>query len=88
MWQENVGFEAIYSLRYEQGSRISTAGCAMRKTDQDISNYSVLKSITLTRGYASLKKVYTSMVSHRYQPKEIIFDLISAFYHFFHIYIF
>ena len=44
--QENVGFEAIYNLRYEEGSRISTAGCRMRKTDQDISNYSVLMSIT------------------------------------------
>ena len=56
--KKNVGFEAICSLRYEQGSRISTAGCGMRKTDQDISNCSVLRSITLTRGCLSLKKVY------------------------------
>ena len=56
--QENVGFEAIYSLRYNQGSRISTVGCGMRKTNQDISNYSVPKSITLTRGCSSLQKIY------------------------------
>ena len=45
-----IGFPQFYSLRYKQGLRISTACCGMRKTDQVISSYSVLKSIALTRG--------------------------------------
>ena len=35
-------------------SRISTAGCRMRKTDQDIGDYSVLNSIALTRSCSLL----------------------------------
>ena len=45
-----IGFPQFYSPRYKQGLRISTACCGMRKTDQDISSYSVLKSNALTRG--------------------------------------
>ena len=38
-----IGFPQFYSLRYKQGLGIPTACCGMRKTDQDISSYSVLK---------------------------------------------
>ena len=44
--------ENIWST-LQTGLRISTAGCRMQKTDQDISDYTVLKSIFLTRGCSS-----------------------------------
>ena len=70
MCQENVGFEAILvlvfsqfcSLCYIKGLRISSAGCGMRKTDQDVSNRSVLKSIVSTRYCSSLVKIYISRI--------------------------
>ena len=48
----SIGFSQFYSLRYKQGLKISAASCVMRKTDKDISSYSVLKSIALARGYS------------------------------------
>ena len=48
-----IGFPQFYSLRYKQILRISTACCGMRKTDEDIGSYSVLKSIALTGGDCS-----------------------------------
>ena len=53
--QENDGYEAIYNLRYRQGSGMSTAGYGMQKTDQDIGNYPVLKSIAFTCNCSSLE---------------------------------
>ena len=52
---KSIYFSQFYSLRYKQGLRISTAGCGMRNTEQDVSNNSVLESIALTRGGSSLE---------------------------------
>ena len=54
MCQENIGFKTVYSLRYKKGSRISVAGRKTQKTDKDISNYPLLKSLSLTCGCSSL----------------------------------
>ena len=44
----------FYRLCYKQGLEISKAGCGMRKADKDISTYSVINSIELTRRCSSL----------------------------------
>ena len=49
----NVGFSQFLSLRYKQRLKILTASCGLLKTDQDISKYSVLKSIALSHGCLS-----------------------------------
>ena len=40
-------FSTVLHPCYKQGLRISTASCGLRKTDWDISQYPVLKSIAL-----------------------------------------
>ena len=67
-WQENVDLEAMsihfsqfYNLCCKQGLRVATAGCGMWSTDQNISNYSVLEGIPLTRSCSSLD-YFTSLV--------------------------
>ena len=64
-----LAVEATYSLRYKQGSRISTTGCGMRKTDQDmhVCNYSVLTSITLTHGISLYPSCFSWMNSYGLQ---------------------
>ena len=47
-------FFTVLQSTSQQGLRISTAGCGMLNTDQDISNYSVPESIALTRSCSSL----------------------------------
>ena len=41
---------------------ISSAGCGMRKTDQDVINCSVIESIVSTRDRSSLVKIYVSRI--------------------------
>ena len=43
----------VQCLCYKQGLRISTAICRLQNTDKDISKYSVLTSIGLTRDCSS-----------------------------------
>ena len=50
----SIYFSQLYSLFYEHGLRISTAGCWMWNTYQDINNHSLLESIALTRHKCSI----------------------------------
>ena len=52
--QYEYWFFTVLRLCYKKGLRILRASCGLRKTDQDISKYSVLKSIALTQSCSSL----------------------------------
>ena len=58
----SIDFSQFFSLPYKRGLRISKAG-GLRKIDQDISNYSVIKSIALTRGCSLLASSYFSWMN-------------------------
>ena len=51
--QYEYWFFEVLRLCYKHAFRISKASCGLRKTNQDISKYSVLKSITFTPGCSS-----------------------------------
>ena len=80
--QYEYWFFTVLCLCYKQGLRISTTSCGLRKTDQDISKYSVLQSIALTCGCSSQVFIFDEFLCDVSTGSENIASGVRDLFHF------